>query len=245
MMLQQPADNEDYTSSRGLPDRPHDLTSDRGKLEMARQSQDAQPLSWSNDEVGLSQSPPSPFPKRSSMLYPGTKFTGYQTSGDKRYTVEVRIKEVDLSTSYLCGDLVIHGLTPQYPELRTYFDAEIIGDRHDFRTGKWNSSFEVDLAHWRRFEAFTKIEKDALSKDYVHDFAKSDTIFMRWKERFIVPVQKADRLKGASFAGFYYICFNRRTGRIDGLYYHKQSEMYQRLYLTLQEDRKFGSCDFR
>lgn len=189
--------------------------------------------------------PPSPLPRRCSTLHPGTKFSGYQTSGEKRYTVEVRIKEVDLSTSYLCGDLIIYGLTPQYPELATYFDAEIVGDRYDFRTGKWNSSFDTDLEHWRRFEHFKAIEKQCVSGDYVHDVSNSDVIFMRWKERFIVPVQKESKLKGATFAGFYYICFNRRSGRIDGLYYHAESEMYQRLYLTLNEDRKFGSCEFR
>jgi hypothetical protein len=68
---------------------------------------------------------------------------------------------------------------------------------------------------------------------------------MRWKERFVVPGADESKLKGASFAGFYYICFNRRTGRIDGLYYHSQSEMYQRLSLTLDEDRKFATFDFR
>ena len=70
------------------------------------------------------------------------------------------MKEVDLSKSYLCGDLVIHGLTPAHPTLATFFDAEIVGDRYGFRTGKWNSSLEVDLLHWRRFEAFAAVEKE-------------------------------------------------------------------------------------
>ena len=48
-----------------------------------------------------------------------------------------------------------------------------------------------------------------------------------------------------SFAGFYYICLNRRTGCIDGLYYHAQSEMYQRLYLALEETRAFQTYEFR
>eukprot|EP00037_Helgoeca_nana_P018843 m.181985 g.181985 ORF g.181985 m.181985 type:complete len:248 (-) comp24615_c1_seq1:113-856(-) len=207
------------------------------------------------DAITLSDPPPerspspccpsSPLSKRCSTLYPGTKFTGYQTSGDKRYSVEVRIKEVDLAKSYLCGDLVIYGLTPQYPELATYFDAEIVGDRYDFKTGKWNSSYDVDLEHWRRFEPFKEIEKKRVEGGGGSAPGDSNIIFMRWKERFIVPVQKNDKLKGASFAGFYYICFNRSSGRIDGLYYHAKSEMYQRLYLTIEEDRKFGSCDFR
>lgn len=192
--------------------------------------------------------PLSPTPaKRCSTLYPGTKFSGYQTSGTQRYKVEVRVKEVDLSKSYLCGDLVIHGLTREFPELMTYFDAEIIGERYSFCTGKWSSSRAVDLEHWRRFEPFAAIEARHSGGDVPHDFESSDSIFMRWKERFIVPDKSAkeSKLRGASFEGFYYICFNRRRGRIDGLYYHPESERYQRLYLTLDEDRKFGSCDFR
>jgi len=238
--------NEEFLTSRGFVDA-HISDDDDGKELHAKANavskKEIEPVANADPESPLPFH--SPNPKRCSTLYPGTKFCGYQTSGEKRYNVEVRIKEVDLSTSYLCGDLVIYGLTPQYPELATYFDAEIIGDRYDFRTGKWNSTFDVDLQHWRRFEPFAEIEKEYTAGKYVHDISSSDIIFMRWKERFIVPVQKANKLKGASFAGFYYICFNRSTGRIDGLYYHAQSEMYQRLYLTLEEDRKFGICDFR
>lgn len=179
-----------------------------------------------------------------SSLRPGVTFSGYQTSGDKRYRVEVNIKDVDLERSSLCGDLVIHGLTPQYPKLSTFFDAEVVGDRHGFKTGKWDASWKTDLQHWRRFDKFAEVEDRCLDDDFVYDVAGSDMIFMRWKERFIMPVQRT-KLKGASFAGFYYICLNRRTGCIDGLYYHAQSEMYQRLYLALEETRAFQTYEFR
>lgn len=177
-----------------------------------------------------------------STLYPGCRFKGYQTSGDKRYEVEVHIREVDLKQSYLCGDLTIRGLTAEYPELVTCFDAEVIGDRYQFETGKWKATRNIDMQHWRRFRAFEGMEAGGKTLDPAH----SDHIFMRWKEQFLVP-DNSDSLSGggASFAGFYYICFRRDTGQIEGLYYHSLSEMYQRLVLNIVSERKFGTYEFR
>lgn len=181
-----------------------------------------------------------------STLYPGARYRGYQTSGDKKYEVEVRVKEVDFAQSYVCGDLLIRGLTDEYPELVTCFEGEMIGDRYSFETGKWKASRNIDMQHWRRFRAFDGLECKAMKNEYVHDRTHADHIFMRWKEQFVVPDPRVSQLKGgASFAGFYYICFRRTTGRIEGLYYHAMSEMYQRLELHLVPERKFGTYEFR
>ena len=45
------------------------------------------------------------------------------------------------------------------------------------------------------------------------------------KELFLVPDYRIKDISGASFAGFYYICFQKSTGTIEGYYYHKSSEM--------------------
>lgn len=181
----------------------------------------------------------------SSTLYGGCVYKGFQTSDDKKYHVSVKFKHVDLENSFLCGDLLIQGLTDQYPELTTFFDVEIIGDKHSFVTGKWEASEDVDLQHWRKFEAFRGLEDKFNSKGFQYDFRNSDHIFMRWKEHFLVPDHKVSSIKGASFAGFYYICFNRRKGIIEGLYYHSASEWFQALRLELQAERCFPAYDFR
>ncbi|KAJ1030430.1 hypothetical protein NDA16_001339 [Ustilago loliicola] len=67
--------------------------------------------------------------KSRGCLYPGATFNGTQKSGRNSYDVTVRIVNVDLEASHLCGYLNIRGLTEDWPELTTYFDAEIIGDR--------------------------------------------------------------------------------------------------------------------
>lgn len=49
-------------------------------------------------------------------------------------------------------------------------------------------------------------------------------IFMRWKEWFLVPDHRVRSIQGASFEGFYYICFNQVEGNINGIYFHAKSE---------------------
>lgn len=49
-------------------------------------------------------------------------------------------------------------------------------------------------------------------------------VFMRWKEWFLVPDHRVRSIQGASFEGFYYICFNQTEGRINGIYFHARSE---------------------
>ena len=87
-------------------------------------------------------------PKGRGCLFPGALFQGTQKSGRNSYDVTVRIVNVDLEASHLCGYLNIRGLTEDWPELTTYFDAEIIGDRHGFVTGKWGATEADDLKHW-------------------------------------------------------------------------------------------------
>ncbi|KAI5993876.1 vacuolar import and degradation protein-domain-containing protein [Pisolithus albus] len=137
-------------------------------------------------------------------LYPGATFTGSQTCGRNSYSVTVTIVDVDLSSSFLCGYLCICGVTEDWPELTTYFDGEIMGNRHGFLTQKWEASEQVDMSHWQQFPAFhyvrNKLKRPRLTMPDRH----RDTIFMRWKERFLIPDHKA--VSGLSFEGFCYVC---------------------------------------
>ena len=47
---------------------------------------------------------------------------------------------------------------------------------------------------------------------------------MRWKETFLVPDHRVREISGASFEGFYYICFSQVTGNVSGIYYHARSD---------------------
>jgi hypothetical protein len=179
----------------------------------------------------------SPWPKTrflpnstSSYLRPGSIFKGTQQSDRQVYEVEVQLQHVDMAESFLCGYLKIQGLTDDHPTLTTYFESEIVGNKYTFETKhpEWGSTNKVDMQHWGRFPAWRPLSKQAKTKqDFTtKNFSQRDHIFMRWKEYFLVPDHRVRTISGASFEGFYYICFNQVTGSISGIYFHAKSEKY-------------------
>ncbi|KAL5532611.1 hypothetical protein ACEPAF_4385 [Sanghuangporus sanghuang] len=140
-------------------------------------------------------------------LQPGATFKGTQRSGRNSYDVNVTIVDVDFASSFLCGYLRIRGLTDDWPELTTYFDAQIIGMRHGFDTSDWGASRQDDNVHWSRFAPFHAIQKDLIEPRLLLPANTArPAVFMRWKERFLVPDHRVEDISGASFAGFYYVC---------------------------------------
>lgn len=185
-------------------------------------------------------------PQTTSILRPGSIFIGSQQSGRSTYEVEVELKSVDLSKSYLCGYLKIQGLTESHPEIVTFFESEIISETHSFFTENkdWGANDKIDIQHWTKFQNWrTSLPvKKILDKNYIHkNYLNHNNIYMRWKERFLVPDAKVENIDGASFAGFYYISFNQKTGNISGLYFHKSSEKFQQLELSYVSSRGIGS----
>ncbi|KAF5389895.1 hypothetical protein D9757_003712 [Collybiopsis confluens] len=139
-------------------------------------------------------------------LYPGAVFQGTQKSGRSSYDVNVTIVDVDFANSSLCGYLRIRGLTEDWPELITYFDAEIIGSRYGFLTQNWGANEQQDLVHWQRFPAFKHVKNEMKKPHLTISDRDRGAVFMRWKERFLVPDHRVQDISGASFAGFYYVC---------------------------------------
>lgn len=111
------------------------------------------------------------------------------------------LKDVDFSSSFLCGYLRIRGLTNDWPELTTYFDAEIIGSRYGFLTQKWGANEQEDMVHWQRFPAFRHVKNELRRPHLTMPDRDRGAVFMRWKERFLVPDHRVQDINGASFAG--------------------------------------------
>ncbi|KAN0065993.1 hypothetical protein ACQY0O_000085 [Thecaphora frezii] len=151
-------------------------------------------------------------PRGRGCLFPGASFNGTQKSGRNSYDVTVRIVNVDIEASHLCGYLNIRGLTEDWPELTTYFDAEIIGDRYGFVTGKWGATEADDLKHWARFAPFRPLRSGLTKPGMRFNHLNKPYVFMRWKERFLVPDHQVRDINGASFAGFYYVCVELGDG---------------------------------
>lgn len=191
----------------------------------------------------------------SMYLRPGARFIGKQITDSKTHDVEIEIKHADLAKATVSGYLKISKLTDNIPNLVTYFDGEIISPRYSFLTKhkEWGSSCESDLQHWQRFVAFKILESEnsasLMDPDYVHkDYLDKPCIFMRWKERFLVPNHEITELYGASFSGFYYICLNQTSGNIRGFYYQSgqsHREMFQSIELEYAPSTVFPQFEFR
>lgn len=110
-------------------------------------------------------------------------------------------QDIDFASSHLCGYLRIRGLTDDWPELTTYFDAEIIGSRYGFLTRNWGATEQEDMVHWARFPAFRHVRHELKKPHLTMKDADRGAVFMRWKEKFLVPDHRVQDISGASFAG--------------------------------------------
>ena len=91
----------------------------------------------------------------------------------------------------------------------------------------WGANEKTDMQHWARFEAWRPLAKQAKKADFTYrNYAQREHLFMRWKEYFLVPDHRVRQISGASFEGFYYICFNQIEGTVSGIYFHAKSEKY-------------------
>ncbi|EUC31282.1 hypothetical protein COCCADRAFT_101680 [Bipolaris zeicola 26-R-13] len=256
---QTPADTHSKPSTADIEtparDIPTPMTATDDGSEEQRTSQ-ASPQSAITPVSLLANHISSPFPAHrflpnssSSLLRPGSRFVGSQTSDRQKYEVEVEIKHVDMRESFMCGYLRIKGLTEDHPSLTTYFEGEIIGSKYTFITQhpEWGSNEKVDRQHWARFPAYKPLSKnlsrpELVTKDWMH----KEHLFMRWKEYFLVPDHRVRTISGASFEGFYYICFNQMSGGIEGIYFHAKSEKFQKLQLEhVQDFGCQGAIEFR
>ena len=66
---------------------------------------------------------------------------------------------------------------------------------------------------------------------------------MRWKEQFTLPDHRIRVLPGASYDGFYYICYHKARGTIEGYYYSRDSEPDQNINLKIVP--KFSSSFYK
>ncbi|NXY01744.1 GID4 protein, partial [Pteruthius melanotis] len=175
-----------------------------------------------------------------SLLYSGAKFRGQQRSKGNAYEVEVVMQHVDMENSYLCGYLKIKGLTEEYPTLTTFFEGEIISKKHPFLTRKWDADEDVDRKHWYLVWECRLGWGGAVFDQHF----KMQPVFCV-QEQFLVPDHTIKDISGASFAGFYYICFQKSAASIEGYYYHRSSEWYQSLNLTHVPEHSAPIYEFR
>jgi hypothetical protein len=57
------------------------------------------------------------------------------------------------------------------------------------------------MVHWSRFPAFRNVKNDLQKPHLTLSDRDRGAVFMRWKERFLVPDHRVQDISGASFAG--------------------------------------------
>ncbi len=128
-------------------------------------------------------------------------------------------QDVNFPEATLSGYLSISHLTDAHPHLTTFFTGELIGPKNGFITGsRFAATEHDDMRHWGRFEQFRRpstradmIRPELLFRDSLPDRSRGETkakerdfVFMRIKERFLVPDHTVRDISGASFAGRLY-----------------------------------------
>jgi hypothetical protein len=108
----------------------------------------------------------------------------------------------------------------------------------------WASVLTVCLLQ-SQFAAFRPFADHFNRDGFSFDAESCEYLFMRWKEHFLVPDHRIETVAGASFAGFYYICFHRAKGAVSGFYFHNNSELFQALELTPVPANAFSSFEYR
>ncbi|CCK68602.1 glucose-induced degradation complex subunit VID24 KNAG_0B01550 [Huiozyma naganishii CBS 8797] len=200
------------------------------------------------------EGPARSFTRDTNFLKSKMSYTGYQISGYKKYQVSVELQTVDFPVGqrrdsqvlqpHMTGFLTIKGLTNNHPEISTFFDCyAVTSNKFGFLSSSWGdtpiaqcfaASEQTDMVHWLNFPAFKQLEMANRDKqvNYVPDYLNHRYIFMRWKEKFLVPDPFVNSVEGASYDGFYYIVHDQYTGNIQGFYYHEDAEKFQQLELV-------------
>ncbi|QRV86518.1 vacuolar import and degradation protein [Ceratobasidium sp. AG-Ba] len=65
------------------------------------------------------------------------------------------------------------------------------------------------MTHWGRFDSFRSIKSEMRRPGLTvrqKSLSERGFVFMRWKERFLVPDHQVRGIRGASYDGFYYVC---------------------------------------
>lgn len=186
----------------------------------------------------------SPF---SSYLRSGVKFSGFQKYKNLNFKVDVQFQYSDLNNDMTHGYLTIKDLTQENSTITTYFESEIIGEKHDFlsriNTDLLFINDKLDLYNWSKFSSFQNdlyekvlrhVKNPRKFSQYKHkDCLNQRFVYMRWKEKYLVP-DPSVQLKNASFNGIYYVRLDQLNGNILGFYY------YNKHYADVKDIDDFG-----
>ncbi|KAJ1737959.1 hypothetical protein LPJ72_000028 [Coemansia sp. Benny D160-2] len=200
-----------------------------------------------------------------ALLRPGMRFRGVQKIAPARrnagniingvgrsmavaeieqWEVDVVVQAVDMQRGRVAGLMRAIDVPWMPRAVTTSWEGEIIDFvNHSPMTGKWLASPSDDQKYWALFSAVRSHPETFLQRWPPRLWGRrmprvlEEYVFMRWKETAFVNVEQSET--GLSIDGFYYICMQRTTGRIDGVYFDLSTQPRQRLSLQAENG---GRC---
>lgn len=166
----------------------------------------------------------------------GAKYTGEQSTTYGSFKIDMKINTFCLDTAFLTGEFCIHDLTPYHSLLNTYFEGHLIGTHYSFLESK------NDLDHWIKF---SKFDERYITNTGLYDIYRSDHLYIKIKEQFLLPDPKITRIKGASIEGSYYCCYYKNLDCFAGFYAcgDKHIHATQQIILARTKERMSASYD--
>ncbi|OIR58029.1 MAG: cytoplasmic vesicle protein, Vid24 family [Amphiamblys sp. WSBS2006] len=160
-------------------------------------------------------------------LRSGSVFEGTQLDYVGHLEARIILKHFDKERQCLAGYFEIKRHRKDRPILTTFFDGEVIGDRHKFETGRWGSTVSQDKKGWEMFAEFEEHRELLARPEKTFNPFQRENVFMRWKEHYTAPDCHL-KVPGVSIDGFYYLVYDLSARKITGMYNSPQTTRMQR-----------------
>ncbi|KMV66421.1 vacuolar import and degradation protein [Encephalitozoon cuniculi EcunIII-L] len=185
---------------------------------------------------------PSMYLREALALENGARYRGEQLTNGGSFKIEMNIDVVDIQQELICGTFEIHNLTDRYELLTTYFEGEIIGNIYPFTTEEYSMT-NPDIIHWKLFPEW---RGEYVYKPGSYNIKKSNFMYIKIKELFLLPDPRLKSIPGASIDGHYYCCYYKNLDCFAGHYYYKNTSnlISQQVLLDRVFPRKSRSKSF-
>ncbi|OMH86179.1 hypothetical protein AX774_g251 [Zancudomyces culisetae] len=172
----------------------------------------------------------------------------YSTMVDGRrnakWSVIIELEEVDIENGVLCGSLRMFNIPWYAREVITKFSGEIVDFRNfDQWTRRWGASTNTDLAYWSLLNPhnFETPRSGNAGRDDSFWFTSTTPFDPEWRGRYMpseldnylfIRIKETGYIKGSSVEsqmfidGFYYLILNRKSGRMDGIFYDNKPYLF-------------------
>ncbi|KAK1349020.1 vacuolar import and degradation protein [Hamiltosporidium tvaerminnensis] len=165
----------------------------------------------------------------------GAFYEGEQMTPTGPFKIDMKVELIQLRQGFLCGVFRIYNLTKEHDLLITYFEGEIMGTYTNPFLPALTSEAEDDILHWNKFPEW---ELNYISEPESYDYEANNFLYIKIKERFLLPDPSIKNIPGASIEGLYYCRYSKQKDFFSGFYFYKNYTSNTSQHLKLQRTKK-------